>query len=244
MIKRNWSSHVQIGRAKEGHIELRGRAVDDLRQWLRDNLKRTGISQAALSRMLPGAPQSAINKILRGIREISADELIALENIFAQQAPRQGLASAKPISEVKLIRLLGEVAGGVWREMDSIDFDETFLNYPLDPRWPEGSVYALRVRGNSINRQAKDGEIAVVLNLDAAPRDFKDGDWVVVERLRRDVIECTIKLVRGRPGDWLLFPDSDDPRFQEPLKLDDGDGEDVIAVKGFVLDFIRPATQL
>jgi phage repressor protein C with HTH and peptisase S24 domain len=128
--------------------------------------------------------------------------------------------------------------------MDFDDFESYELDYPIDPKWPIGSVKALRVRGNSINRQARDGDYVVVLDAFAAPRWVQDGDWGVVHRHRGAALESTVKRVRGKPGAWFLHPDSDDPKHQEPIALDDStDADAEVRVVAFVIDFLRPGTR-
>jgi SOS-response transcriptional repressor LexA len=220
-------------------INRGGGGVKEVREWLREKLKERGVSQKALSEAW-GAPSDAVNKFLRGVREISAEELFKTEQIVNATAPRHN--DNPEVRAIVQITVVGEVAGGVWREMDYEDFDEYFLDYPIDPRWPTGSVKALRVRGNSINRQARDGDHVVVLDIAAAPRWVQDGDWVVVNRTRSGTVESTVKRVRGKPGEWLLCPDSDDPRFQDPIPLLESTDAEVHVV-GFVLDFFRPGTR-
>ena len=105
------------------------------------------------------------------------------------------------------------------------------------------NMFVVRVTGSSINRKAEDGSLAICLRLDAAPRYFREGDWVVAERESGGKIETTIKLVKGREGSWQLWPHSTDPKYQAPLTLGQTDGEEVRVI-GLALDFQSKGTVL
>lgn len=228
---------------------LTGEGVADIVHWLKDALESTGMSQSELARAL-GYQRDVINKVVKGRRQLTAEEIIKIAAILKVSLPADSVAVSKEdgvsatFRTAAPIRCVGEVQGGVWQEMGIQDFEEFEIAYAPDPRWPEGAVTALRVKGESINRQARDGDFVAVLDVWAAPRELADGDWVVVHRRRGALLEATVKQAR-RVGDaWELWPSSTDPRFQEPITLDgDGMGEDdEVRVVGFVLNFIRAAT--
>ena len=219
-----------------------------LTDWLLAGLEHAGISQAELGRRL-GLQRDQINKVIKGKRRLTAVELQKAEQILGMRAPTEG-GGPSPASTLTLIsrprehvnlRVVGEVAAGAWREVAYLDFDEIEIPYAIDPKWPREAVWALRVRGPSINKKADDGDYVAVLDINAAPREFRAGDWVVVQRQRGDIVECTVKQVGGSPGSWLLYPASTDARFQEPVPLNDSTVDEVRVV-GFVLSFIREAT--
>jgi hypothetical protein len=202
-----------------------------------------------MSRKL-GIPVDGVSKVLAGRRDLSAEEMVAIERMSGVPAPKgAALSDTQPLTppetprQIMRIKVVGEAAGGVWKEM-KLSFDEYELSYAKDPRWPDGAVNALRISGNSINRQARDGDYVVCLDIWAFPRELRDGDWVAVRRMRHDTAETTVKQLRGAPGAWELWPDSTDPEFQKPVALA-GDGiDDTTEVFAVVLDFIRPATRV
>lgn len=207
--------------------------------WLRAVMKDHGISQAELGRVL-GLERQLVNRMLNGKRRLQIAEVEAISRKWGV-APPIALHQSQP--KVTQIKVVGEVAAGIWHEMGHMDFDifEIPYAYNTDSRWPAEALSALIVRGESINRKAQDGDKVVMLDYGQAPRKFRDGDWVVARRERGDLAETTVKQVRGSPvKGWQLWPDSTDPRYQEPIPLD---GE-FVHVIGFVLDFIKPATVL
>lgn len=145
--------------------------------------------------------------------------------------------------QVRYVRVIGEVAAGYWRDISHNTFEEYEVPIPVDPKWPHDSVFALQVRGNSINRRARDGDWVICLKCESAPRPYQSGDWVVVEQWDGDKIETTIKMAKWNSGDWELWPDSSDAQFKAPIQLNNlREGVDVKVV-AFVLGFHSPGTQ-
>lgn len=226
--------------------------MGDLKEFVREALKAAGVSYRAASNRL-GIPEDAISKFMNGRRDLSADELRGIEEMTGRkwgskntETVNDALTTDTRPRQMARIRVVGETAGGVWKDMSYVDFPEYDLSYPVDERWPREAVNALRVTGESINRQARDGDHVVCLAIWAMPRDLRDGDWVVVHRHKADLIETTVKQLKGEPGAFQLWPDSTDPRFQEPVPYEgiDPTGDDEIRVVAVVLDFIRPATRI
>lgn len=209
-------------------------------QWIIDGLKKPGKTKTGLADAIGRAP-SAVTALLNGKRELKAREVKVVAN-YLEVDPPAGAVPAPREEEIRTAFIIGEVAAGVWTE-PHIEFEKIPTHVALDPRWPEEAVFLLRVRGNSINRQARDGDLVMCLDIFAAPRDFRDGDWVIAER--EDAagrIETTIKRVRNDFGDgFTLAPDSDDPNFQTPIKIGSHAGE-TVRVRAFVIEFIRKAT--
>jgi phage repressor protein C with HTH and peptisase S24 domain len=145
--------------------------------------------------------------------------------------------------------VLGEVAAGVWLELDPIrSYDEPLFEVPVpvDRRFPRGAVYGLLVRGTSLNKIADDGDILVCLDRSAGFA-IADDDLVIVERIRTQdgLREVSAKRVRRVNGHKLeLWPQSTDPRHQEPLSTTvqgDDDHTRVIARVEWIFKDIRPS---
>jgi SOS-response transcriptional repressor LexA len=196
-----------------------------------------------------GMDRVLINRVIQGKRKLTSVEMLQISQLLNYEMPRAisgknvALTDVGRTATLRYIPVVGEVAGGVWKEMNYVDFDEFEIPYLADPRWPEEAVKALRVKGESINRQARDGDFAAVLDAHIAPREARPGDWVVVHRQRGDLVESTVKRVEEIDGRLMLVPDSTDPRFQAPLPLADASGTEEVRIVAFVLDFIRPATR-
>jgi len=130
---------------------------------------------------------------------------------------------------VNLVRFYGDVAAGIWNESapyglyhpdQPSDWDvHPPVPFVPDARFRGLGQFAVRVQGHSINREIPDGYFAVCVPYSQARPSIQDGDLVVVERIRGNLRESTIKRVRRRGHAWLLHPESTDPRYQEPIAL-------------------------
>lgn len=136
------------------------------------------------------------------------------------QSVEPELTARKPISS-RGIPYRGEVAAGVWIEVGEgvLEPDEWLPINPL-PQYPEGSVYCLTVRGDSLDKIARPGATLVCVDLYASGIEIKDGDLVIVERAKQQdgLLEMTAKRVRSVKGGFELYPESTNPKWQ-PLTL-------------------------
>lgn len=234
--------------------------MSDIGDRIAEYRRRIGLSQGELAERV-GMKQQGIQSIEAG-KSRNPRQLIEIARAlgvtpdFLKTGFRSGVGAPDTVlllpppliatPRIDYVRVIGEVAAGMWREVSYTDFEDYDIPVVVDPRWKPGDVFALVVRGNSINRQARDGSYVLCLQAYAAPRALDDGDWVVVERVRGDMIETTVKkAVRLSGKSFALRPDSDDPRFQDDIIFDESNCEagDEINVRAFVLDFIRPATR-
>lgn len=208
-------------------------------EWIIKGLEKPGKNRVGLAKAL-GRNPSAVTMLLAGKRELKAREIQTVARYLEVDAPEAGPVETD--HQISTAFIVGDVAAGVWAE-PGVHFEPILSTVVVDARWPKHSVYLLRVRGSSINRHAKEGDLVLCLDAFAAPRDFQNGDWVVAERTdAAGRKETTVKRVVGnRHTGFVLSPDSDDPAFQQPIKLGKHDGE-AVEVKAFVLEFIKPAT--
>lgn len=153
-------------------------------------------------------------------------------------------------SEPEGAPVIGEVAAGHWREVDTSNVDEAcyeLVPVPPDTRWPRDAQYGLVVRGTSINKLASDGDILLCVDLMRAGIRYKNGDLVVVERHRDGgaLKEVTAKRVVHNGDKVELWPESTDPRYQEPIVLDgatrqEGENARVIAIVAWIYKSTYP----
>lgn len=134
------------------------------------------------------------------------------------------IAAKQPVglvAELPHIPIYGKVAAGMWIEVETADADtSTFKSspFPPDPRYPLDAQYDLIVEGTSINRFAQDGDAIRCVDILKAGIEIVENDLVIVSRTRATALrETTAKRVRKREGKFELWPESDDPRWQEPL---------------------------
>jgi hypothetical protein len=190
-----------------------------------------------------GVSADTMTNMLWGTRKISVGELDSIFETFGLETIRERLTVTVPPRQIAFVNVVGAVAAGIFREMNVAEFAPYQVAYSPDPRWAQADLRAYVVKGESINRQAEDGDHVVVLPTRFAPRQHREGDWVVVNRVRGDLIEVSVRLVREGPDGVELHSDSTDTRYARPIVLSKLDGVEKVEVIGFVLDFLRAGTR-
>lgn len=140
------------------------------------------------------------------------------------------------------VNVIGKVAANTWLDVENMDFShEDIMQVPSASGFPPSLQYALVVSGNCLNKIARNGDILVCLDLIKANVEFAADDLVIVERSRFEgqMIERTAKRVRVTSTGFELWPESNDPAHQEPIRLDGAEDGETIRVIGRVLWILR-----
>lgn len=217
--------------------------MEDFTDWLGRAVKKSSKSQRAISLELKRNGKYIADLLKRGntpsfdmiskiAKVLDADlkELVGDTELVAQE-----FSAAQ-------IPILGEVKAGNFLLSDPFqnDFEPTeYFPYAFSPDMKREGIYALRVVGTSMNKVAPEGSILVCHDIYWSGISLNDGDMVVVERRRHDLIELTAKRYRNN-GRIELWPESDDPEWQEPYTVGDMDGDEVI-VKAVVRGIYFPS---
>lgn len=141
------------------------------------------------------------------------------------------------------IKVIGAVQAGVWCEAMSWEREQQFTVMASVPERYSRKSFGLQMVGPSMNRFYPEGSIAICVSIHDFHRDLKDEDHVVVQRIRADgKIEATVKELKiDDAGKAWLWPRSTDPRFQQPLSLEDPNGEAVeVQVTAIVIGSFSP----
>lgn len=147
--------------------------------------------------------------------------------------------------KTRLIKVRGEAAAGRWLERDDIYDDETPMISSVVGQFPGLLQFAYKVSGNSMNQKRICGGdyVICVPYYDARP-SIQRGDIVVIERSNGQMTERTIKEIQIGDQCWELWPRSNDPNYQKPLKMpfDDGTADDGTSVEivGLVIGVFTP----
>lgn len=136
------------------------------------------------------------------------------------------------------MEVAGVVAAGIWRD-DSLGFEPYHKPVAPHPAYPAEAQRLWRVAGTSMNRVVDDGAYVHTVNILQGGLTPQFGDYVIVTRQRHGTTEYTIKRIVGDDGGWSLQPESNDPRWQNPVPIA-GDEETEIAVLDIVLAVWRP----
>lgn len=203
-------------------------------------LKERGMDMLSLSRKA-GLGDTYVRDALRrgrggsieGLRRIAAALDVSVEYLTTgidtsqssvpastSYSPSLSLAGDINSQDFAPIRIRGEVAAGVWSEGDAVELPEDEMpisHLPPDPRWPAEFQYDVVVKGTSLNRVARDGDYLRCVDIAKAGIEIRDGDLVVARRTRGDLAETTAKRAKKRGIEIELWPDSTDPKWQEPL---------------------------
>jgi len=143
------------------------------------------------------------------------------------------------IIEPTYVRVIGQVQAGAWMETSDFESEETIPMAP-EPRFSGRRQFALKVQGPSMNLIIPGGDYVLCVDWSDTGLVPTHGQIVVVRRQRGQLIETTLKQIEiNGDGVPILMPRSDDPRFQDPVRLVDGhqDGaEDVeVAIAALVV---------
>lgn len=145
------------------------------------------------------------------------------------------------INRVTIAPLVARVSAGVFRYDEGID-EGANIQVPVVPRKdiPAQLQYAVLVDGPSVNLKIADGAYAICAPFESYPGGAQHGQLVHVVRERAGLYEHTIKQLRFTPAGMTLAPLSSDPRFQDAVKLDTGDADEIVRIQGVVLGSYQP----
>lgn len=189
--------------------------------------KHRGLTQQELAARA-GLSAASISQLERGSQGFSARSLERLAGVlgcsvadfFSRPPERAGRGGTAEI----LVR--GTVQAGLWQpagDWDTAEHDQYAERVAIGlPDWARpGDVFALKVRGRSMDLIYPEGSIVVCAGVRALPGPIKSGDRVVIQRWNDDgEVEMTCKEIQ-QDGDgrvWLV-PKSSQPEHQAPLRL-------------------------
>lgn len=173
-----------------------------------------GMHPVNLSRILNGKIALSTSRMdqIAAALDVSVQDLFVLDN------------------GIRSVRVQGFVQAGAWAETWHWEEGDCYeVPVPDDAALRSFSLYGAETRGPSMNKRYPEGTILVFTDAIETEEDIQFGKRYVVERERADGLrEATVKLLwkdeNGQP--WLL-PESDDPRFQEPIAIDGAEGDTV-----------------
>lgn len=202
-------------------------------EWIASGLKKPGKTKGGLAKAIsPGTHPSVVTRILDGSRRVQTTEIPKIQKYLELSAPPIGTDDEPDpktglLPQVRMARVVGEVAAGNWREVVPFamdpdlppDFDKwPPVAYVNDDRYPRLPQYAIRITGNSVNAKIPDGHFAIFVPYWEARREITDGDMAVVQRKRSGgLYEGTIKRVTRIKNGWELRPVSNDPEHQQAV---------------------------
>lgn len=167
-------------------------------------MAHAGMGQSDLARALQVRlrtefDRSKVYKIIKGERKVSAEEMLAIEEVTSFPAPAalRLPASADKMPKISQIPLLDTVTAGKLRSSSSqIPVEDVPLLAFAD--LGKGDYFALTVEGDSMDRCSPEGSVIIV---NQADRTLVSGKAYVISRKG----EATFKLWRSDPPRFAPF---------------------------------------
>ncbi|MBA1141737.1 LexA family transcriptional regulator [Mesorhizobium neociceri] len=187
-----------------------------------------------------GLERTYIRDIVQGKKlSVRTDKLESLARALQLDPGDLSLskATASPLTALRNVPVTGFVQAGHWAETWEWSDDDVYTEgVPDDPAWRSFTLHAAEVRGPSMNRRYPENTVLVFTDLIETGAALEPGRRYIVERERADGLrEATVKkLWRDDAGKIWLLPESDDPRFQEPIPIDGGE-DDTVRIVGRVV---------
>lgn len=214
-------------------------------EFIKDRLKEMGRTQKELADYLKIRPPH-LSAIFKGIRAIQADEIVPMAN-FLQidlEALAKIISQNKNNLEVvpepaKTIHKIGFVEAGVWQKALQLPETEwTDVYYPLNENLRNKNIFALGVRGNSMNKIFPPERTTLICCcIDDYPYPIENGDYVIAQRISADgEYEATVKrFQKVDDGTIILEAMSTDPRYTNIICKSQDDCE--YQIKAIVIDY-------
>jgi len=177
---------------------------------------------------------------MRGIRPAVAERYAqAFGSTAAYILGIKQSEDSQPVNPVVSLKVVGRVSAGTFRYDEAVEGG--VVSVPAVPRKDIATAlqYGLLVEGPSVNKRIPDGAYAICALFDSRTPEPQHGQLVHVVRERAGMHEHTIKEIRYTRDGIVLMPVSDDPRHQEPVKLD-GNSDDVVRIHGVVIGSYMP----
>lgn len=220
-------------------------------RWIEDRLNQLaplGRNKAGLAKKLGLAP-ARVTEIISGDRLVKVAELEPLSDYLempmANVLTGLGATSTKFIDMSALVpvEVVGFVQAGLFREAIDLPHEDRFT-VTIDSIPGAKNMFGLQIRGDSMNREFKHGDVVICQSLYDYPGALENDLFVVVEQRRHELIEATVKQLAIQDGKYWLHPRSTNPAFSTAIQIPPPEqwGEDEtneIRVIGVVLRAIQ-----
>lgn len=202
---------------------------------------QAGIERSYIRDIVEGRKKSVRNDKIDGLaRALKLDASALSRNELIRIDPQDALRPSQ--APTGYVAVIGKVAANTWLSVDDMDFSYEDVEYiPALPDNPLSHQFGLVIDGNCLNRIANHGDRLVCLDIIKSGVDIHANDLVIVERSRfaGQMVERTAKRIRQTADGYELWPESNDPAHQTPIKLDGAQEGETVRIIGKVLWIMR-----
>lgn len=159
--------------------------------------------------------------------------------------PSDYIRNMGPSAGPEMIKVIGQVQAGAWSEQAEWPAVDQY-EVEVDPSPFEGARrFALEMVGYSMDKIIPPGSILECLSVGFGDGPVpRDGDIVVVRRVRNDLTETTCKRLEIRPdGEFILHCESHRPEFSEPVFMGRPDPDSFSDDGTAIIAIVDKATQ-
>lgn len=218
-------------------------SMTDAATRLRQLRIRKGYSTAVDAARAFGWSEDTYKSHENGIRGIRPDAARKYASAFGSTPAFilvGGTGAEAIVNHVTNIPVIARVSAGTFRYDESIENEGILV--PAVPRADiaPGLQYSLVIDGPSVNKRIADGAYAICVPYESFPGGAQHGHLVHVVRERSGLHEHTVKELRFTSTGAILMPVSDDPRYQEQVKLSSGEDGEIVRIQGIVIGAYTP----
>jgi lambda repressor-like predicted transcriptional regulator len=204
---------------------------DDWPAWKREiaeflNARGLSMKEASLKANLG---ETFVRDALKRDKEPGHEKLVRLKDAIGMESSSRGL---------RHVTVAAHVQAGAWTESWEWEDDYKYsVSVPDLPELRPFRLYAAETRGPSMNKRYPEKTVVVFTNVEDTRESPMPGKRYVIERRRASgESEHTVKLLfADADGKLWLMPESDDPRFQAAISVDEGTNDgDLVSIIGRV----------
>lgn len=216
-----------------------------IRAWMQETLERSGLTVKEWAARAGVAPSTVFRAMKEDYEFITSSRTLGRLATAAGVSPPDTGSVEPQMVGARFLPIRYEVGAGLWQEIADAQVFLGSGTVAPDPSYTGFPQWLERVRGDSMDRDYREGELVHVVDAIALGYVPRHGDHVVLVRRRHDgaEMERTIKeVVRSPAGELEFWPRSTNPRWNRPIRLEPETPDDTaeVEVAALVIGSYRP----
>jgi len=220
------------------------------REALERALRDARLTSAEAARQAKLKTPNALYNFLGGrTRSLSVSTLAELAKVI----PGATIASLRgdETNDTRTVTVRARAQAGTLRSsFDLPPGDQEQVPVPINPSMRAAGAYGVRSLAPGAELIYPDNSILVVMPVSAFEGVLSGGKRVIMQRIRDNQVEVTVRELEVRDGKAWLWPRSSDPRHTQPIEMPwpfPGDrmwkrGDERFSIAGIVIGSYRPET--